>query len=151
MKHRITYAQMAAIPSLSRGVTMTHEIEELIAHSRAAMESAYAPYSTFRVGAAVLADSGRIYSGCNVENASYGLSMCAERVAVFRAVSSGERIVKAVAISNSSDKPAFPCGACRQVFAEFEPKDEPTHIYLISGLGIQTYTLADLLPHAFRI
>lgn len=130
---------------------MTDDIEKLIAHSRAAMVRAYAPYSTFKVGAAVLAESGRIYSGCNVENASYGLSMCAERVAVFRAVSSGERIVKAVAISNSSDKPAFPCGACRQVLAEFESKDEPTRIYLVSDSGVQVYTLADLLPHAFRI
>jgi len=130
---------------------MTHDIEKLVAHSRAAMVHAYAPYSAFRVGAAVLAESGRIYSGCNVENASYGLSMCAERVAVFRAVCSGERIVKAVAISSSSDKPAFPCGACRQVLAEFESKDEPTHIYLVSDSGVQIYTLADLLPHAFRI
>lgn len=115
------------------------------------MGNAYAPYSNFKVGAAVLAESGRIYSGCNVENASYGLSVCAERVAILKAVSEGEREIRAVAISNSSGKPSPPCGACRQVMAEFAPKDEPMMTYLVSDQGVETYTLDDLLPHAFRL
>ena len=126
------------------------EMESLIEASKAAMEHAYAPYSGFKVGAAVLGSSGKIYSGCNVENASYGLSICAERAAIFKAVCAGERAIRAVAISNSSGKAAFPCGACRQVMAEFAPADETVHIYLISDGGIETYTLADLLPHAFK-
>jgi len=125
------------------------ETDSLVAASIAAMAHAYAPYSNFKVGAAVLGASGRIYSGCNVENASYGLSICAERVSIFKAVSEGEREIRAIAIANSSGKPAFPCGACRQVMAEFA--SDGMDIYLVSDEGVDKYTLAELLPHAFRL
>jgi len=115
------------------------------------MEKAYAPYSGFKVGAAVLGGSGGIYAGCNVENASYGLTVCAERVAVFNAVSAGEKEIRAVAIANTTGKPAFPCGACRQVLAEFAPSDGKMEIHLVSDEGIETHTLAELLPHAFKV
>jgi len=126
-------------------------LDNLIDASKAAMENAYAPYSNFKVGAAVLGASGRVYSGCNVENVSYGLSVCAERTAIFKAVSEGEREIRAIAISSSSGKAAFPCGACRQVMAEFAPSGEDMHVYLVSDEGVETYTLADLLPHEFRL
>ena len=127
------------------------DLESLISASRAAMEKAYAPYSGFKVGAAVLGGSGGIYAGCNVENASYGLTICAERVAVFNAVSAGEKEIRAVAIANTTGKPAFPCGACRQVLAEFAPSDGKMEIHLVSDEGIETHTLAELLPHAFKV
>ena len=125
--------------------------DELVRISKRAMERAYAPYSNFKVGAAVLGASGRVYSGCNVENASYGLSVCAERTAIFKAVSEGEQEIRAIAISSSSGKPAFPCGACRQVMAEFAPSGENMQVYLVSDQGVETHTLADLLPHEFRL
>ena len=113
------------------------------------MESAHAPYSNFKVGAAVLGASGKVYSGCNVENASYGLSICAERVAIFKAVSEGEQEIQAIAIANSTGKPAFPCGACRQVMAEFAADE--MYIHLVSDEGVEKHTLAELLPNAFRL
>ena len=94
----------------------------LIAAARRAARAAYAPYSRFRVGAAVLAGSGKIFTGANVENASYGLSNCAERTAIFRAVAEGERKIVAVAVYTPTRKPTLPCGACRQVIHEFGPK-----------------------------
>jgi cytidine deaminase len=124
--------------------------EQLASTAKIAMENAYAPYSNFKVGAAVLGKSGKIYTGCNVENASYGLSMCAERTAVFNAVCAGEREITAVAIAVSGDA-AFPCGACRQVLSEFAPSDGDMTVYLVSGQGIEEYTLAELLPHAFKL
>lgn len=89
--------------------------------ARAAVRAAYAPYSKFPVGSAVLAGSGKIYSGCNVENASYGLCNCAERTAVFSAVAAGEREIKAVVVYTPTPLPNAPCGACRQVIHEFGP------------------------------
>lgn len=127
------------------------QIESLLQASRVAMEQAYAAYSGFKVGSAVLGANGEIYSGCNVENASYGLSICAERSAVARMVCAGERSIRAIAISASSGEAAFPCGACRQVLAEFAPAGEPVSIYLVTGDGVEEYTLADLLPHAFTL
>ena len=126
-------------------------MDELVRAARAAMEKAYAPYSGFKVGAAVLGGSGEIYAGANVENASYGLTICAERVAVFNAVSAGEKEIRAVAIANSTGKPAFPCGACRQVLAEFAPPEGNVEIHLVSDQGVQTHTLAELFPQAFRL
>jgi len=127
------------------------DVECLVAASKSAMESAYAPYSGFNVGAAVLGASGRIYTGCNVENASYGLSVCAERTAVFKAVCEGERAIRAVAISNCSGKASPPCGACRQVIAEFAAPAETVFIHLASEDGVETHTLDELLPHAFKL
>lgn len=123
----------------------------LIDAARSAMRNAYAPYSRFMVGAAVLGGSGKVYTGCNVENASYGLSVCAERAAVFNAVSAGEREILAAAIVTSAGEIAFPCGACRQVFAEFAPKDGDMKIYLVSNQGVEVYSLASLLPNVFRL
>src|SRR5258707_15687060 len=90
--------------------------------ARAAARGAYAPYSKYRVGAAVLAGSGKIYAGCNVENASYGLCNCAERTAIFTAIAAGERKVKAVVVYTPTRIPTMPCGACRQVINEFGPQ-----------------------------
>ncbi|HWR38102.1 MAG TPA: cytidine deaminase [Patescibacteria group bacterium] len=95
-------------------------MDNLLKAARTARENAYAPYSGFAVGAAVLGASGKIYSGCNIENASYGLSNCAERTAIFKAVSAGERILLALAVVADTPEPVSPCGACRQVMAEFD-------------------------------
>jgi cytidine deaminase len=119
----------------------------LVAAARAAARQAYAPYSKFRVGAAVLTRSGTIHTGCNVENASYGLSNCAERTAVFQAVAAGEREILAVAVHTPTRKPTPPCGACRQVINEFGPRA----VILCtcrSRERIET-TLDQLLPAAF--
>ena len=124
-------------------------MDELIEAAKAAMERAYAPYSKFRVGAALLGGSGTIHTGCNVENASYGLTICAERAAVSNAVCAGEREIRAVAIVNSSGKPAYPCGACRQVLVEFMPAGGDVEIYIVSDGGVERHMLSELLPHAF--
>jgi cytidine deaminase len=118
---------------------------DLVALAKEARDKAYAPYSEFAVGAALRARSGRIYSGCNVENASYGLSVCAERVAIFEAVSAGERQFEALAVV--SETLATPCGACRQVLAEFGLDTQ----VIVADLGERTevYTVRDLLPSAF--
>ena len=115
--------------------------------ARAAARQAYAPYSQFRVGAAVLAGSGKIYRGCNVENASYGLCNCAERTAIFNAVAAGERTVRAVVIYTPTAQPTAPCGACRQVINEFGPA--AAVIGVCATVARLETTLAALLPAAF--
>lgn len=117
----------------------------LIAAAEAARARAYAPYSHFSVGAAVLAD-GAIYAGCNIENASYGLTVCAERVAVFSAVAAGVRAVDAVAIASSANTLTAPCGACRQVLHEFGPA---MSVIMHGGGETVTRSLAELLPLSF--
>ncbi|MBI5743382.1 MAG: cytidine deaminase [Elusimicrobia bacterium] len=122
----------------------------LIEAAKKAQKNAYCPYSRYPVGAAVMMDSGRIYTGCNVENASFGLAICAERVAIFKAVSHGEKKVKALCVAAKSAKP---CGACRQVIIEFAPKDADI-IYLdwfpMAKKQKVTMTKAGrLLPQAF--
>jgi len=112
------------------------------------MPRAYAPYSSFPVGAALLGKSGRTYTGVNVENASLGLSICAERNAVFAAVAAGERAFDAIAIATQADAPTPPCGACRQVLLEFA-EDLPVHL-AVSGGPIETHTLSELVPRPFR-
>ncbi len=112
-----------------------------------ACQHSYAPYSTFPVGAAVLTDSGRILAGCNVENASLGLTCCAERVALFNAVSQGERRIVAVAIYTPTAAPTAPCGACRQVLQEFGA--ELTVIAICEGRERLETSLASLLPAPF--
>lgn len=119
----------------------------LLAAAKAAAKAAYAPYSKFRVGAAVLAASGKIYAGANVENASYGLSNCAERTAIFRAVAGGERKIVAVAVYTPTRHPVTPCGACRQVINEFGPRAAIV-CTCRSRERIET-TLDRLLPGAF--
>lgn len=94
---------------------------ELINSAKKAMENAYVPYSKFQVGAALLTKDGKVYTGCNIENSSYGATNCAERTAIFKAVSEGEREFEAIAIVSSSNDVTYPCGICRQVMAEFMP------------------------------
>jgi cytidine deaminase len=115
--------------------------------ARAAAAASYSPYSKFKVGSALLAGSGRIYSGCNVENASYGLCNCAERTALFTAAAAGERTVDAVVVYTPTPRPTMPCGACRQVINEFGPHARVIAI-CDSAERIET-RLASLLPAAF--
>jgi len=122
--------------------------DELVALAAQARCHAYAPYSHFAVGAALLAQSGRVYTGANVENASYGLSVCAERVAVWKAVAEGERAFTAIAVVTENG--VSPCGACRQVLAEFAGDPQSLRLIVADAPGHRrTYTLAELLPEAF--
>ncbi|MEM4416743.1 MAG: cytidine deaminase [Nitrososphaerota archaeon] len=120
---------------------------QLLKEAFKATRNSYAPYSRFRVGAALLTDEGEVVTGCNVENASYGLSNCAERTAVFRAVSMGRRRFKAIAVVSSKVNPVYPCGACRQVLREFNPG---LTVVVADGRGRPlTTTLERMLPHSF--
>lgn len=122
--------------------------EQLIQEAIEARKQAYVPYSRFQVGAAVLTD-GKVYRGCNVENASFGLTNCAERTAIFKAVSEGSRKIEAVAVVADTEGPVSPCGACRQVLAEFCDRD--TKIYLTNLHGnTEEWTMEQLLPGAFQ-
>jgi len=122
-------------------------IEKLINAAVAARERAYAPYSNFRVGAAILTKEGRYYTGCNVENVSYSLTCCAERVALFKAVSNGERDFEAIAITAGTDEYCAPCGACRQALAEFGAKIK---VFMVNRAGdYHLRSVAELLPEAF--
>ncbi len=124
--------------------------KQLLEAARGAVKQAYAPYSKFRVGAAVLTENGSIFSGCNVENASYGLTICAERNAIFSAVAAegGDKMkVRAVAVLTEHNVPCSPCGACRQVIFEFGPDAT----VLFQGLeGMRDSRADDLLPEGFR-
>jgi cytidine deaminase len=122
-------------------------IDELIAAAKRVRANAYAPYSHFQVGAALLGSDGRIYTGCNVENASYGLSVCAERTAVFQAVSQGLTSFQALALVADSEEPVSPCGACRQVLAEFSP-EMPVLMVNLKGKIVRS-TVEKLLPSSF--
>jgi cytidine deaminase len=121
---------------------------ELIHKARSAREHAYAPYSKFKVGAALLAKSGKVYTGANVENATFGLTVCAERVAVFNAVNKGEKNFVKIAVVVDKDEPVTPCGACRQVLSEFA-SDLKIICANLDG-KIQRYTLKELFPEAFE-
>jgi cytidine deaminase len=123
--------------------------EELRDAAFAAMENAYAPYSNFRVGAALRTSSGEIVTGCNVENAAYGEALCAERVAVSAAVAQGIREFEEIAIASESDDPAPPCGSCRQTMSEFAP-DLKVTAYSRNGKTV-SWQLSDLLPEAFAL
>ena len=122
--------------------------DRLLRAARAASRRAYAPYSNLKVGAAVLTAGGRIFSGCNVENSSLGLTVCAERIAVFKAVSSGQRDVRAVLIYADTPGLTPPCGACLQVISEFS---ENAEITLSNGRSTKSYRLRELLPLGFRL
>ena len=121
--------------------------EQLVDIAKKAREYAYAPYSKFKVGAALLTKSGKIFTGCNVENSSFGASMCAERVAVFKAVSEGEREFEAIAVVTDTVDPAMPCGMCRQVLSEFS-LDIKIYAANLNG-EVKSTTLRELLPFAF--
>jgi cytidine deaminase len=120
---------------------------KLIEAARAAREKAHAPYSNFRVGAAVRTKAGKIYTGCNIENASYGLTLCAERVAIFKAVSEGEHEFEAIAVVCDTEKLTPPCGPCRQIIWEFAG-DIPVILANLKG-NVERETAAKLLPRPF--
>ena len=121
---------------------------QLIEMARQVRELAYAPYSHFPVGAALLGRSGRVYTGCNVENASYPLTICAEQAAITKAVSEGEREFKAIAVMTATG--ATPCGACRQILREFGGPDGDLRVIVADTEGrVRTFTIAELLPAGF--
>ena len=122
----------------------------LLSRARAIRARAYAPYSKFQVGAAVLDDKGRIHTGTNVENASYGLTVCAERNAVAAAVAAGAKQLRAVAVVTPTSPPGSPCGACRQVLAEFAAPETPILMASPTGRAEET-TMGELLPRSFRL
>lgn len=134
-------------PSISNEVR-----DRLLASAREVMQKAYAPYSKFHVGAAILTSDGKVFTGCNVENASYGLTICAERNAIFAAIASGDGkgklVIKAVAVSNSPGVACSPCGACRQVIAEF---GKDAVIYYQAPDGIKALSMSELLPDCFSL
>jgi cytidine deaminase len=123
--------------------------EELIEKAKEASKNAYAPYSDFRVGACVLMESGNIYTGCNFENASYGLSICAERNAIGSAIANGETKIKAIAIYSPNMYNCTPCGACRQVINEF--KTDETVVITVAADKLITHTIDELLPGGFTL
>jgi cytidine deaminase len=129
----------------------SNQNQTLLRAAKAAMKNAHAPYSHFRVGAAILTAKGEIFSGCNVENASYGMTVCAERTAIFSAVAkSGPKLkIRAVAVVNDQGVPCSPCGACRQVIYEFGPD---ATVYFLSKKGAwEEAVITDLLPEGFRL
>jgi cytidine deaminase len=121
-------------------------VTDLIGRAREAMRNAWAPYSEFRVGAAIEAADGRVFVGCNVESASYGLTICAERMALGAAVAAGARSLRRVAVTTEVEPPAAPCGACRQLLAEFGLDLE---VIAAGPSSERRWTLAALLPDAF--
>jgi cytidine deaminase len=120
--------------------------DALVEAARAVQQRAYAPYSRFRVGCALEADDGRVFVGCNVENASYGLTICAERAAVCAAVAAGARRLRRAVVVTDADPPAAPCGACRQVLFEF---GREMRVDAVGPAGAASWTMAELLPAAF--
>lgn len=127
------------------------EIARLLAAARSVRLRAHAPYSRFRVGAALLDERGRVHVGCNVENASYGLTVCAERNAVAAAVSAGARGLRAVVVVSQTTPPVSPCGACRQVLAEVARPGVPVLLASLRGGVCAAITLAELLPARFQL
>jgi cytidine deaminase len=130
----------------------SQERESLLNTARQALKRAYAPYSNFHVGAAVLTEQGQVFSGCNVENASYGLTICAERSAIFTAVqqaAAGAKLaIRAMAVVNGDEVPCSPCGACRQVIFEF---GENAAVIFKGQQGYLEMTIQELLPESFRL
>ena len=149
-KKRMRGLEEAALTrvSLIRGQNLMDDITQtqLLDAAKLYVTRAYVPYSHFPVGAAVLTDTGAIVGGCNVENASYGLTVCAERIAIFKAVSEGAKRVRAIAIA--AHEFAYPCGACRQVLLEFA--DDETPVYVTNGIDIEQTIVGELAPHGFR-
>ncbi|MBB5180825.1 cytidine deaminase [Planomicrobium koreense] len=124
------------------------EKEQLIKEAITAREQAYVPYSKFKVGAALITKSGKVYHGCNIENAAYSMTNCAERTAMFKAVSEGDKDFAAIAVVADTKGAVSPCGACRQVIAEFCAPDMPVYLTNLQG-DVQETTVSELLPGAF--
>lgn len=122
------------------------QIEALASKAKESISRAIAPYSNFKVGAAILSKDGRIFTGCNIENDSLTMIICAERVALFKALSEGAKELKAIAIACASDDYCYPCGLCRQVLFEFAPE---LKVVLVSDKGIKMTGIKDLLPFPF--
>jgi cytidine deaminase len=140
-------ARAASPPAPAPANDAEAELEQL---ARAARDRAYAPYSNFRVGAALVAGDGRVFTGANVENASYGLTVCAERNAVMAMVLAGATDVQAIYVASDIAPPASPCGMCRQTLLEFVRDPAATRVVVISPRGHHdTWTLAELIPHGF--
>ena len=127
------------------------DLRGLVAAARAARAHAHAPYSRFKVGAAVVDERGRVHVGCNVENASYGLTVCAERNAVGAAVVAGAKRLLGIAVITAARPFGTPCGACRQVLAELAADDVPVVLAAPTGATVEATTLGELLPAAFRL
>lgn len=121
---------------------------ELVMEAEKVREKAYAPYSHFKVGACVLMEDDSVYSGCNIENASYGATNCAERTAIFKAISEGHKNIKAIAIVGSNEEYTYPCGICRQVINEFADKDTKV-ILAKNNKDYIVKTMEEILPGAF--
>lgn len=133
----------------SAGTADSVAVERLREAARLAADRAYAPYSRFPVGAACLAASGNVYPGCNVENASFGMTICAERAAIFAAVAAGERDIRCVLVYTPTPMPTTPCGACRQVICEFGTRVRV--IACCDGPGTREWSAEELLPAAFDL
>lgn len=125
------------------------DIEQLIEEAKEARKQAYVPYSKFAVGAALLTENGKVYRGCNIENAAYSMANCAERTVFFKAISEGEKNFKLLAVVADTDRPCSPCGACRQVISEFCPPDMKVVLTNLKGDLLET-TVKELLPGAFN-
>jgi len=123
--------------------------EQLITKASQIRNRAYVPYSKFPVGAALLTTSGKIYTGCNIENAAYPVACCAERVAIFKAISDGESDFSEMAVIADTDRPVSPCGSCRQVMSEFFERSMNIHLTNLKD-QIKTITMEDLLPFSFQ-
>ena len=127
---------------------MSHQ-KDLLEAALSARENAYCPYSHFAVGAALITSDGEIFSGANLDNASFGASICGERSAVASMVSSGKTRIKELLVVTDTNPPAAPCGICRQIMAEFAEDDMLVHLANVSG-DVNTLPLKELLPHSFR-
>ena len=124
------------------------EISQIIEEAEEVAGNAYVPYSHFRVGAALLTNDGQMYKGCNIENASFGLTNCAERTAIFKAVSEGHRDFEMIVVYGDTEQPISPCGACRQVMAEFFKQDSKV-ILIAEDKQTVVMTFVQLLPYSF--
>jgi cytidine deaminase len=146
----LTLLDLLVFYSMGKSEVSDRQRKQLLRAAQAAMKNAYAPYSKFRVGAALLTTSGKVFAGCNVENASYGMTNCAERTAIFSAVAQlGPKLeVSAIAVVNDHGVPCSPCGACRQVIYEFGPD---ATVFFQGAKGDQQARITELLPEGFRL
>ena len=129
---------------------MEYDYNLLMVQAKEASKRSYSPFSKFAVGACVLTGSGKIYSGCNIENSSFGMTICAERCAIFKAISEGEKEILAVAIFSPNESDCYPCGACRQVMYEFQGEKE-IEIITAEKDKLNIKKMSDFLPYGFKI